>query len=93
MSVFSSNQIAADERIPGDAVAVMGDNTVDGFVGHDVVTVMGRTVGINGTVGHNVVATMGDVVSAPTLWFGGDVVRAGGHLRCPPGSDIRGRLC
>ena len=36
---MSNNDIPANERVTGDVVAVMGNNRVDGYVSHDVVTV------------------------------------------------------
>jgi uncharacterized RDD family membrane protein YckC len=90
VSVMSNNYVAANEKVAGNAVAVMGNNVVDGAVGHDVVTVMGNAV-INGTVGHNVVATMGNVVLGPHAEVDGDVVAVGGRVQRAPGAIIRGR--
>ncbi len=91
VSVMSNNYVAANEKVAGNVVAVMGNNVVDGAVGHDVVTVMGNAV-INGTVGHNVVATMGNVVLGRHAEVGGDVVTVGGRVQLAPGAICRGRI-
>jgi uncharacterized RDD family membrane protein YckC len=108
VQIFGSNRIGADEVIAGDAVAIMGGNTVDGVVSHDVVAIMGGntitgTVGdkvvaimgsvyINGHVRHQVTAVMGNVTLGPEAVIGGDVVTVGGTVHQAPGSVVRGRI-
>jgi uncharacterized RDD family membrane protein YckC len=108
VQIFGSNRIGADEVIAGDAVAIMGGNTVDGVVSHDVVAIMGGntinglvgdkvvaimgSVYINGHVRHQVTAIMGNVTLGPDAVVGGDVVSVGGTVRQAPGSVIRGRI-
>jgi uncharacterized RDD family membrane protein YckC len=108
VQIFGSNDIAADEKVSGDAVAVMGSNAVEGAVSHDVVAVMGSntidgSVGhdavavmgqaiINGTVGHNVVAVMGSITLGPNAVVRGDVVSVGGSIHRSPGAIVRGHI-
>ena len=108
VQIFGSNEIAADEKITGDVVAVMGGNVVDGSVSHDLVSVMGGNVvngsvghdavavmggaTINGTVGHNVVAVMGGVTLGPDAIIRGDVVSVMGSIHRAPGAIVRGRI-
>jgi len=108
VQTMSGNRIEADERIRGDVKAVMGSNTVLGFVSHDVVSVMGDdtidgsvehdvtanmgSVIVNGTVGHNVKAVMGNVTLGPNAVVRGDVICVGGTVHRAPGAIVRGRI-
>ncbi len=108
VQVFGSNYIAANERVAGDVVAVMGSNSVAGAVSHDAVAVMGgNTVDgsvahdvvavmgkavVNGTVGRNVVAVGGGVTLGPAAVVGGDVISIGGTIDRAPGAIVGGRI-
>ena len=89
--VFSDNVIGAEERVEGEAVAIMGDLRIDGEVRRDAVAVMG-SVTINGKVGGEVVAVMGDVVLGPKAEIEGDVVVVGGTLERDPGAIVGGEV-
>jgi len=89
--VFSDNVIGAEERVEGEAVAIMGDLRIDGEVRRDAVAVMG-SVTINGKVGGEVVAVMGDVVLGPKAEIEGDVVVIGGTLERDPGAIVGGEV-
>ena len=91
VTVFSENVIGAEEKVAGEAVAIMGDLRIDGEVRRDAVAVMG-SVTINGKVGGEVVAVMGDVVLGPKAELDGDVVAIGGTLQRDPGAIVRGEV-
>lgn len=91
VTVFSENVIGAQEKVPGEAVAIMGDLRIDGEVRRDAVAVMG-SVTINGKVGGEVVAVMGDVVLGPKAEVDGDVVAIGGTLQRDPGAIVGGEV-
>ena len=91
VTVFSENVIGAEEKVAGEAVAIMGDLRIDGEVRRDAVAVMG-SVTINGKVGGEVVAVMGDVVLGPKAEVDGDVVAIGGTLQRDPGAIVRGEV-
>ena len=91
VTVFSENVIGAEEKVVGEAVAIMGDLRIDGEVRRDAVAVMG-SVTINGKVGGEVVAVMGDVVLGPKAEVDGDVVAIGGTLQRDPGAIVRGEV-
>lgn len=91
VTVFSENVIGAQEKVPGEAVAIMGDLRIDGEVRRDAVAVMG-SVTINGKVGGEVVAVMGDVVLGPNAEVDGDVVAIGGTLQRDPGAIVGGEV-
>ena len=108
VQVMGSNRIDADEKITGDVRAIMGSNSVAGYVTHDVVAVMGSdtidgTVGndvvavmgsitVNGTVDHTVRAVMGNVTLGPDAVVKGDVLSVGGTVHREPGAIVRGRI-
>ena len=73
VTIASDNHIAGDEKVPGDAVAVMGDLTVDGSVAGDAVAVIGDNT-INGPVDGDAVAVMGDLKLGPKARVGGDAL-------------------
>jgi uncharacterized RDD family membrane protein YckC/cytoskeletal protein CcmA (bactofilin family) len=101
---FGSNQIGADENIAGDAVAIMGSNSVAGAVSHDVVAIMGSNsvegdvshdlvavMGSNtvdGSVGHDAVAVMGEAFINGTVDH--DVVAVAGSVTLGPSAIVRG---
>ena len=89
--VFNDNVIGAEEKVEGEAVAMMGDLRIDGEVRRDAVAVMG-SVTINGKVGGEVVAVMGDVVLGPEAEIEGDVVVIGGALQRDPGAIVGGEV-
>ena len=91
VTVFSENVIGAEEKVAGEAVAIMGDLRINGEVRRDAVAVMG-SVTINGKVGGEVVAVMGDVVLGPKAEVDGDVVAIGGTLQRDPGAIVRGEV-
>jgi len=91
VTVFSENVIGAEEKVAGEAVAIMGDLRIDGEVRRDAVAVMG-SVTINGKVGGEVVAVMGDVVLGPKAEVDGDVVAIGGTLQRDPGAIVGGEV-
>ncbi|MSU52915.1 MAG: hypothetical protein CK548_04580 [Opitutia bacterium] len=91
VTVFSENVIGAEEKVAGEAVAIMGDLRIDGEVRRDAVAVMG-SVAINGKVGGEVVAVMGDVVLGPKAEVDGDVVAIGGTLQRDPGAIVGGEV-
>jgi uncharacterized RDD family membrane protein YckC/cytoskeletal protein CcmA (bactofilin family) len=91
VTIASDNHIAGDEKVPGDAVAVMGDLTVDGSVAGDAVAVIGDNT-INGPVDGDAVAVMGDLKLGPKARVGGDVVCIGGSLQRDPQAVIEGKI-
>jgi uncharacterized RDD family membrane protein YckC/cytoskeletal protein CcmA (bactofilin family) len=91
VTIASDNHIAEDEKVPGDAVAVMGDLTVDGSVAGDAVAVIGDNT-INGPVDGDAVAVMGDLKLGPKARVGGDVVCIGGTLQRDPQAVIDGKI-
>jgi uncharacterized RDD family membrane protein YckC len=108
VAVGSDNHIAAFEKAPHDAVAVMGSLTVDGEVGHDSVAVFGSNilngstghddvavmgdVAVNGKVGHDVVSVFGDVTLGPNARVEHDVVSVGGTVHKDPGAFVGGKI-
>lgn len=108
VTVGSDNHIAAYEKAPHDAVAVMGSLTVDGAVAHDSVAVMGSNitngstghddvavmgdVAVNGKVGHDVVSVFGDVTLGPNARVEHDVVSVGGTVHKDPGAFVGGKI-
>ena len=107
VTVRSDNRVAAGAVVPNNAVAVMGDLTVDGRVSHDAVAVLGAVringavehdtvavlgdVEINGPVGHDVVSVGGDVHLGPLARVGNDVVCVGGAVHADPAAVVKGR--
>jgi len=89
--IFSENVIGAEEKVAGEAVAMMGNLRVDGEVQRDAVAVLG-SVTINGKVGGEVVAVMGDVVLGPKAEVAGNVVVIGGTLQRDPGAIVGGEV-
>jgi len=83
--------VSAEEIVKGDAVAVMGDMTVNGEVMHDAVAVMGDNT-INGTVHHDVVAVMGDLTLGPKARVDGNAVCVGGEVHRDPGAVVGGEV-
>ena len=78
VTVFSDNTIAADESIDGNAVAVLGDLTVNGTVHGDAVAVMGDlTLGPDARVDGDVVCVGGKSQVSPDAKVDGRIVRRG----------------
>lgn len=69
-------KVLADEIVSGDAVAIMGDVTVDGKVMGDAVAVMGDVI-INGEVMGDVTAIGGHVTRSDTSKIYGRVTQIG----------------
>jgi uncharacterized RDD family membrane protein YckC len=108
VAVGSDNHIAAGQKAPHDAVAVMGSLTVDGDVAHDSVAVCGSNilngstghddvavlgdVAVNGRVGHDVVSVFGDITLGPNARVEHDVVCVGGTVHRDPGAVIGGNV-
>ena len=91
LSIGDDNHVPADVTVPHNAVAVMGDLTVDGEVMHDAVAVMGDNT-VNGRVHSNVVAIMGDLTLGPKAEVDGDLICIGGQVHRDPGAVVRGRV-
>jgi uncharacterized RDD family membrane protein YckC/cytoskeletal protein CcmA (bactofilin family) len=91
VSVLGSVAVEAGQTVRGDAVAVLGDLSVDGTVEGDAVAVLGSST-INGSVGGNAVAVLGDLTLGPTAHVRGDAVCVAGHLRRAPGAIIDGKV-
>lgn len=69
-------KVMADEIVAGDAVAILGDVTVDGKVMGDVVAVMGD-VTVNGEVMGDVITIGGHVIRSDTSKIYGKVTQIG----------------
>ena len=89
--VFDDVVVKAGTTVKGDAVAVMGDLTVNGEVMHDAVSVMGDNT-INGRVHHDVVAVMGDLTLGPDAHVDGNAVSVGGEVHRDPGAKVGGEV-
>jgi uncharacterized RDD family membrane protein YckC len=91
VAVTGSVYVAADETIPGNAVAVMGPVTVDGTVEGNAVAVMGSNT-INGTVEGNAVVVLGTLHLGPNSKIEGNAVTVGGKIDRAPGSIVNGGI-
>lgn len=89
VTVGQENIVTDGEKIPGDAVAVMGNLTVDGEVNGDAVAVMGDNT-INGTVRGNAVAVMGKVKLGPKARLEGDIINVMGSVERDPEAVVLG---
>jgi len=87
--VGNDNFIAAGTVVPHDAVAVMGNLTIDGEVMNDAVAVMGDNT-INGHVHGNVVAVMGNLVLGPKAIVDGNLQCVMGEVRQDPAAVVHG---
>lgn len=77
-----------DGKANGEAVAILGDTTVNGS-SREAVAVLGN-VTINGHVQGDVVAVMGGVQLGPRAVVEGEVVSIGGGIDRAPGAVVRG---
>lgn len=76
--IFSDAEVARDEIVEGDVVAVMGSVRVEGHVEGDVVAVMGSVTLLPGAaVEGDVVAVGGPLDQAPGATVGGESVSLG----------------
>ncbi|MFI5338056.1 MAG: RDD family protein, partial [Opitutales bacterium] len=91
VAVMNDNVVPAGVKVNADAVAVMGNLTVDGEVMNDAVAVMGNNT-INGTVHGNVVDVMGDITLGPKARVEGDLVNVGGTINRDPGAVVNGQV-
>jgi uncharacterized RDD family membrane protein YckC len=80
--------IIADGPIADEAVAVMGDLTVNGRA-RKAVAVLGN-VSINGPIHGQVVAVMGNVQLGPKAVVHGEIVCVGGRVDRAPGAVVHG---
>lgn len=87
--VGGDNYIAEGTVVPADAVAVMGNLTVDGEVMGDAVAVMGDNT-INHHVHGQVVAVMGNVTLGPKAVVDGGIVCVGGEVVRNPAAVVHG---
>jgi len=87
--VGGDNYIAEGTVVPADAVAVMGNLTVDGEVKGDAVAVMGDNT-INHHVHGKVVAVMGNVTLGPKAVVDGGIVCVGGEVNRDPAAVVHG---
>ena len=91
VAVNDSVEVAEDEVIPGNAVAVMGPLKVDGTVNGNAVVVLGSST-INGTVHGNAVVVGGNLHIGPHAHIDGNVVPIGGIFVRAPGSYVGGHI-
>lgn len=89
VSVGSATYVGPDERVEGNAVAVMGSLTVDGSVHENAVAVMGTNT-INGKVEGDAVAVLGDLTLGPKARVDGDAVCVGGQIIKDPSAVVGG---
>ena len=89
VSVGSATYVGPDEKVEGNAVAVMGSLTVDGAVHGNAVAVMGTNT-INGKVDGNAVAVLGDLTLGPKARVDGDAVCVGGQIIKDPSAVVGG---
>jgi uncharacterized RDD family membrane protein YckC len=91
VAVTGAVNVAADETVPGNAVAVMGPVTIDGTVEGNAVAVMGSNT-VNGTVEGNVVVVLGTLHLGPNSKVEGNAVSVGGRIDRAPGSIVNGEI-
>ncbi len=91
VAVADDNHVEAGTIVPHDAIAVMGNLTVDGEVMHDAIAVMGDNT-VNGQVHHNVIAIMGDIRLGPKAVVGGDLICPVGTIHRDPGAVVKGQV-
>ncbi|HEX2101597.1 MAG TPA: RDD family protein, partial [Candidatus Synoicihabitans sp.] len=82
--------VIADGEVRGDAVAVLGNVTIN-HSSRDAIAVMGN-VTINGVVRGEVVAVMGSVQLGPNARVEGDIVTIGGQVDRAPGAQAMGEV-
>jgi uncharacterized RDD family membrane protein YckC len=91
VSVGDSTYVGPDEKLEGNAVAVMGPVTVDGTVEGNCVSVMGSNT-INGTVHGNAVVILGTMRIGPHARIDGNAVAGVGIVIKEPGAVIGGNV-
>lgn len=89
VKIGDDNVIAAGTIVPGDAVAVMGNLTVEGEVKQNAVAVMGDNT-INGRVHGDVTAVMGNIILGPKAVVDGNLVCVLGRIQRDPAAVVRG---
>ncbi|MBX3736963.1 MAG: RDD family protein [Candidatus Didemnitutus sp.] len=89
--VGDDNVVAAATVVPHDAVAVMGNLTVDGEVMNDAVAVLGDNT-INGRVHGNAVAVLGNLTLGPKAVVDGNLTCVMGEIQRDPGAIVRGSV-
>jgi uncharacterized RDD family membrane protein YckC len=89
--VLDDNHVAKGVTVKGDAVAVMGDLSVEGEVGRDAVSVLGDNH-INGVVHRNVVGILGDITLGPNARVEGNVISVSGEVHRDPAAVVRGQV-
>lgn len=87
--VGDDNVIAEGVVVPHDAVAVMGNLTVNGEVKNNAVAVLGDNT-INGHVHGDVVAVVGNLILGPKAVVDGNLVCVMGAIERDPGAVVRG---
>jgi uncharacterized RDD family membrane protein YckC len=91
VTVGADNFIAAGTVVPHDAVAVMGNLTVEGEVKNNAVAVMGDNT-INGHVHGDVVAVVGNLILGPKAVVDGNLVCVLGEIQRDPAAVVRGHV-
>lgn len=89
--VGADNHIAAETVVAQNAVAVLGNLTVDGEVKGDAVAVMGDNT-INNHIGGKVVAVMGNITLGPKAVVDGGLVCVGGEIIRDPAAVVHGEV-
>ncbi len=89
--VGDDNVVAAGTVVPHDAVAVMGNLTVEGEVMNDAVAVMGDNT-VNGRVHGNVVAVLGNLTLGPKAVVDGNLTCVMGEIQRDPGAVVHGSV-
>lgn len=106
--VMDDNHVAADSRIAGNIVTVLGDAEVAGEGRRNLVTVLGDCsldgtierdvvcvlgdLRINGTVHGKVVSVLGDVTLGPKAQVDGEIIARGGEVHRAAGARVRGEI-
>ena len=91
VAVMGSTSVGPDEKVEGNAVAVMGNLSVEGEVQHDAVAVMGDNH-VDGTVHGEVVAVLGNVYLGPHAVVDRDVTCVVGQIFRDPGAKVHGSI-
>jgi uncharacterized RDD family membrane protein YckC len=91
VSVGGTTYVGPKETVYGNAVAVLGSNTVDGTVDGNSVAVIGENV-VNGTIHGNAVAVLGSLKLGPRAHVDGNAVSVGGIVERDPNAFIGGNI-
>ncbi len=89
--VMDDNHVAKGVTVKGDAVAVLGDLSVEGEVGRDAVSVLGDNH-IDGVVHRNVVGILGDITLGPNARVDGNVINISGEVHRDPAAVVHGQI-